>query len=158
MQAKKHLFKIIDDSSDDDKVEPKDDSPVFDNSVGFKAKENGQTDDKVIEHSTDHVYHLDDFTDDEHLLDQQDSLITKQKNYALIDEPSDEDIHANNNTTNDGLSVNNNYIQDEAEEDLQGSDIESLRSVSDGDDKDSFIDDDSLGYYSTDDPDNDDDF
>ena len=53
--------------------------------------------------------------------------------------------------TDDGV-WDNKYIDDAAEETLQGTDM------SDKDDKDSFIDDESLGYYTTDDEDNDDDF
>ncbi|PWA71914.1 ATP-dependent DNA helicase PIF1 [Artemisia annua] len=154
--SKKRLFKIIDSSTDDDQDEAKYDS------VDLKAKEVGPVDDKLIDHSNDHVYHLDDISDDEHFLDEQNSLVSKDKKCALIDEESDEHIHNKTNTTNDGLWVNindlpreashdldidNNYIHDEAEEDLQGSDIYSVSSISDGDDKDSFIDDESPGEY-----------
>ena len=86
---------------------------------------------------------------------------------GLINEESDAYIDNKNNTSDDAvwvninepphepfqvLAKNNKYINDEAEETLQGTD------VSDKDDNDSFIDDESLGYYTTDDEDNDDDF
>ncbi|PWA85008.1 replication protein A 70 kDa DNA-binding subunit C [Artemisia annua] len=51
----------------------------------------------------------------------------------------------------------NKYIDDEADEEFTNSDIHSVRSVSDEDDKDSFIDDESLGYYTTPNEDTDDD-
>ena len=50
-----------------------------------------------------------------------------------------------------------NYIDDEAQEDLNNSETKTVESLSDADDKDSFIDDESLGYDTTDDEDTDDD-
>ena len=149
--SKKHLFKIIDESTDEEKKDAEDDSVVFDNSFDSKSIKAVQEDDKLIDHSNDHVYHMDDFSDDYHLLDQQHTFMSKDKKFALIDEESDADIDNNKNTTDDGV-WDNKYIDDAAEETLQGTDM------SDKDDKDSFIDDESLGYYTTDDEDNDDDF
>ena len=143
------MFQIIDDSTDEEKYEAKDDSVEF--SVDCKAKEVGQEDEKLIDHSNDHVYHLDDFTDDEHILDQQPTFMSQDKKFGLIDEDSDGGMHHKKNVSGDGVFVNNNALHDEPKESLQGT------HVSDEDEEDSFIDDESLGYYSTDDEHNDDD-
>lgn len=167
------MSKFFDDSTDDEKYEACEDSSVLHNSFDYKSKEVVKNGDKLIDHSNDHLYHLDDFKEDENL-----------------DEEFLENIHNKNNISDDGENVNiddlsheasyseennNNYINDEAEEDLHSShtlgsesikdeaeeDLHSsqtVRSESDGDEDDSFIDDESLGYYSTDDEDNDDDF
>lgn len=170
---KKHLFKVIDESSGDDKDKAKEELQNFNNLVGLKGKEVGQNDENVSKKSNSYVPHLDDFSDDEKLLDKQLTSLSKDNKYQLFDEETDEDIDQNNNTNDGGEWVNindlpwdpsdwyihNNYIDDEAKEDLVTSDHEEdVRSSSEVDDKDSFIDDESLGYDTSDSQDTDDDF
>ena len=168
---KKHSFQVIDESSDDEKNKAKQDSQDFYNLDGFKAKEVGQNDEKVNKKSNGYMHHLDDFSEDEKLHDKQHTSLSKDSKYALFDEETDEDLHNNNNTSDEGVWVNINdlpwdpndwnnqykFIDDQAEEDLVSSDVHVVPSSSEGDDKDSFIDDESLGYDTTDSQDTDDD-
>ena len=111
---------------------------------------------------------MDDFTDEETLAKEEISSQSKNNKYALEDEDTNEDDFKKKES-DDGVWVNindlhhgypedwatrKNFIDDEAEEDLQQTDMGSENSGSDdGHDTDSFIDDESLGYYSTDDDD-----
>ena len=116
--------------------------------------------------------HLDDFSDDALSLDKNHSSTSKKSIYALIDEDTDEEFNEQKKNDEGHIWVNindlpwssnyyvnpNKFIDDEAAEDGKNYDIHSNLSVSDEDEKDSFIDDDSLGYYSTTDEDTDDGF
>lgn len=137
---KKHLFNVIDDSSDDDKVNDKEDFEEVNNSVDSKTEEKDKHVEKVNKKSNPHVHHLDDFSDDGHLLDKKHTSFSKENKYTLVDEETDEDFNELNNTSDEGVWVNINdlpwssnyfvdqskYIDDEADEDLQNADIHSV--------------------------------
>nr|GEZ79911.1 hypothetical protein [Tanacetum cinerariifolium] len=95
---------------------------------------------------------------------EEESLIHRQHNYIIFKEDTDEELQNNNIhiddtnlfniNNNDKLAENipnyNNLTNDEAGVDLYDSDMYSVKYVSDGDDDDSFINDGSTDYYSTD--------
>ncbi|GJY86173.1 hypothetical protein Tco_0500199, partial [Tanacetum coccineum] len=78
----------------------------------------------------------------------------KQHKYTLLDEDTDEEEGNIKNYIypNSWSNINDN---DEHEEDLYDSDMFSIRSVSDGDESDSFINDGTTDYDTTDDEDSD---
>ena len=138
--SKKRRRTIFDDSSDD---------------VEDKGNQVDQDDNQVIDQSPDHEYHLDQFVDDLPLHNEQDTSRSRKDKYALIDEVSDEDLYNKNSTSDDGVWVNVNDLpyaspdvrasdslfEDEAEEELEESDINSVSSASGEDDLQNFIDD-----------------
>ena len=165
---KKNLFKVIDVSSDDEKDKANEDCQVLDSLAALKEKEECKNDEKKGKEAN----HLDDSNDFEPLLDKYHNSLETNSKYALIDEKTDEDDNNNKSTSDDGVWVNinelpwgyddvldlNKYIDDEAKEDLVNYDINNGQSQSEEYDKDSFIDDESLGYDTTDPDDTDDDF
>ena len=169
---KKNLFKVIDESTDDEKDKDKKNSEEIVNFVDLTTNELGGNDDPENHQSDDYLPHLDDISQDDIFGVKQGHLISKGKKHALIDEESDEDPHNNNDSSYDGVWVNiddlpwnsdyfanyKNYIDDEAQEELKNPETKTVGSLSDADDKDSFIDDESLGYDTTDDEETDDDF
>ncbi|GJW45256.1 N-terminal kinase-like protein [Tanacetum coccineum] len=91
----------------------------------------------------------------------------KQHKYTILDEDTDEEFEYNiepdtwyniNDTHKDDEDIHNynSLIDEEPGEHLYDSDMYSVRSVSSGDDEDSFINDDCTDYYTTDDEDSDD--
>lgn len=138
---------------------------VIDDPADDTIDESKQVDkkmDELTEESTDHVHHLDDFLDDLGFGNELHDPAAKGNKCALIDEATDEDLDKKDSTSEDGLSFNNNdvnedshevynsnrYVDDEAKEDLQDSD---------GSDLDSFIDDEEQDCSSTGDDNTDDD-
>ena len=153
---------------DEENVQDNDDPQSFDNVFSPKSKGLSQMDDEFINHpKPKNLHHLDDFTDEETQIHEQQSLVSKYHNFQLKDEETDEDTNNKNNNSDDGVWVNINdlphpshvwdghkhYIEDDAEEELNNRDNDSVRSLSNGHDTDSFIDDESLGYDTTDDED-----
>lgn len=143
-------FSIVDEPSDDE-----DD----------KGKQVLQEDKQVVDQSLDHEHHLDDFPDDVGLHNEQVISQSKKSVYSLIDEDIDEDLYNKNSNSSPGVWTNindlpyaspdvpyyNKYIDEEAEEELQDSDIHSVPSLSDEDHLDNFIDDESEDIHATDD-------
>ena len=169
---KNHFGNAIYDSSDDDKVNNQEDLDQVNNYDDAKIKEKGQHVDKVNKQYNPYVNHFDDFSDDEHEVDKKHSSLSKKSIYKLIDEDTDEEFNEQKKNDEGHVWVNindlpwssnyyvnpKNFIDDEAAEDGKNFDIHSNCSVSDEDEKDSFIDDESLGFYSTTDEDTDDGF
>ena len=104
------MFNVIDDSSDDDKVNDKEDFEEVNNSVDSKTEEKDKHVEKVNKKSNPYVHHLDDFSEDGHLLDKKHTSLSKENKYTLVDEENDEDFNELNNTTDEGVWVKINDI------------------------------------------------
>ena len=76
---KKNLFKVIDESTDDEKDKDKKNSEEIVNFVDLKTNEVGGNDDPENHQSDDYAPHLDEISQDELFGEKQHHLISKGK-------------------------------------------------------------------------------